>query len=163
MSRFSGPGRGERLARRRFSGRSRGGRRLRRPQLRLGQRIGSRHGPATFALGRPQQDIFRLPRRLLAACCHAWPQRALILANTLRHGARAGLATLAGTAGGLSLLAAGAALGMSSLKVFLSQWFDAIPWAGALDLIYLATRQLWALRRGAGHGRATALPARGGF
>jgi len=91
------------------------------------------------------------------------PNMALILANTLRHGRRAGLATLAGTSSGLSLLAAGAVLGMSSLMVFLSEWFDAIRWAGALYLIYLGTRQLFSLRRGAGHGGATAFPAHGGW
>jgi len=91
------------------------------------------------------------------------PNMALILANTLRHGRRAGLATLAGTSSGLSLLAAGAVLGMSSLMGLLSEWFDAIRWAGALYLIYLGTRQLVSLRRGAGQGGATALAARGGW
>jgi homoserine/homoserine lactone efflux protein len=75
------------------------------------------------------------------------PNMALILANTLSHGLAAGLVTLAGTSTGLAILVAGAALGMSSLMVFMSQWFDVIRWIGALYLVYLGARQLWLLRR----------------
>jgi threonine/homoserine/homoserine lactone efflux protein len=71
----------------------------------------------------------------------------LILANTLSHGLGAGLVTLAGTSTGLALLVAGAALGMSSLMVFMSEWFDVIRWLGAVYLVYLGARQLWLFRR----------------
>jgi homoserine/homoserine lactone efflux protein len=71
------------------------------------------------------------------------PNMSLILANTLSHGLSAGLVTLAGTATGLAVLVAGAALGMTSLMVFMSEWFDLIRWVGAVYLVYLGARQLW--------------------
>ncbi len=85
------------------------------------------------------------------------PNMSLILANTLSSGLRAGLVTLAGTTTGLALLVAAAAAGMSSVMVFMSDWFDVIRWIGALYLVYLGARQLWALRRRAMTGVA-ALP-----
>jgi threonine/homoserine/homoserine lactone efflux protein len=79
------------------------------------------------------------------------PNMSLILANTLTSGLRAGFVTLAGTTTGLALLVAAAAAGMSSVMVFMSEWFDVIRWVGALYLVYLGARQLWLLRsRGAG-------------
>ena len=60
---------------------------------------------------------------------------------------RAGLTTLAGTTTGLALLVAAAAAGMSSVMVFMSEWFDVIRWIGAVYLVYLGARQLWLLRR----------------
>ncbi len=86
------------------------------------------------------------------------PNMSLILANTLSSGLRAGLLTLAGTTTGLALLVGAAAAGMSSVMVFMSEWFDVIRWIGALYLVYLGARQLWLLRRRAGAGAA---PARG--
>ena len=75
------------------------------------------------------------------------PNMSLILASTLTNGLRAGLVTLAGTTTGLALLVAAAAAGMSSVMVFMSEWFDVIRWVGALYLVYLGARQLWLLRR----------------
>jgi hypothetical protein len=75
------------------------------------------------------------------------PNMSLILANTLAAGLRAGLVTLAGTTTGLALLVAAAAVGMTSVMVFMSEWFDVIRWIGALYLVYLGARQLWLLRR----------------
>jgi threonine/homoserine/homoserine lactone efflux protein len=75
------------------------------------------------------------------------PNMALMIANTLGSGLRAGLATLAGTTTGLALLVAAAAVGMSSIMVFMATWFDVVRWAGAIYLVYLGTRQLWRLRR----------------
>jgi len=74
------------------------------------------------------------------------PNMAVIIANTLSRGLRAGLATLAGTTTGLALLVAAAAAGMSSIMVFMSTWFDVVRWVGAAYLIYLGARQLWLLR-----------------
>lgn len=88
------------------------------------------------------------------------PNMSLILANTLSSGLRAGLLTLAGTTTGLALLVAAAAVGMSSVMVFMSDWFDVIRWVGALYLVYLGARQLWALRR-RGNGSLVAPPVRG--
>jgi homoserine/homoserine lactone efflux protein len=75
------------------------------------------------------------------------PNMSLILANTLSGGLRAGLLTLAGTTTGLALLVAAAAAGMSSVMVFMSEWFDVLRWIGALYLVHLGARQLWLLRR----------------
>ena len=75
------------------------------------------------------------------------PNMSLIVANTLSAGLRAGLATLAGTTTGLVFLVAAAAAGMSSVMVFMSEWFDVIRWVGALYLVYLGVRTLWLLRR----------------
>ena len=74
------------------------------------------------------------------------PNMALMIANTLRSGLRAGLVTLAGTTTGLALLVGAAAAGMTSIMVFMSTWFDVVRWAGAIYLIYLGARQLWRLR-----------------
>jgi threonine/homoserine/homoserine lactone efflux protein len=75
------------------------------------------------------------------------PNMSLILASTLSSGLRAGLVTLAGTTTGLALLVAAAAAGMSSVMVFMSEWFDVIRWIGALYLVYLGARQLWLFHR----------------
>ncbi len=80
------------------------------------------------------------------------PNMSLILASTLTSGLRAGLTTLAGTTTGLALLVAAAAAGMSSVMVFMSEWFDVIRWIGAFYLVYLGARQLWLLRRRATGG-----------
>ena len=75
------------------------------------------------------------------------PNMSLILANTLTSGLRAGLLTLAGTTTGLALLVGAATAGMSSVLVFMSEWFDVIRSIGALYLVYLGARQLWSLRQ----------------
>jgi threonine/homoserine/homoserine lactone efflux protein len=67
---------------------------------------------------------------------------ALILANVSSHGLKGGLWTLAGNLVGLSLLVAAAALGMTSLMVFMSEWFDIIRWIGALYLAWLGIQKL---------------------
>ena len=71
------------------------------------------------------------------------PNMSLIIANTLRGGLASGFVTLAGTTTGLALLVGAAALGMSSVMVFMSEWFDVIRWLGALYLVFLGARQLW--------------------
>ena len=85
------------------------------------------------------------------------PNMSLILASTLTSGLRAGLVTLAGTTTGLALLVAAATVGMSSVMVFMSEWFDVFRWIGALYLVYLGARQLWQFRR---RGLAGAAPQR---
>ena len=88
------------------------------------------------------------------------PNMSLILASTLSSGLRAGLVTLAGTTTGLALLVAAAAAGMSSVMVFMSEWFDVIRWIGALYLVYLGARQLWLFyRRASGAGAPRAVRA----
>jgi homoserine/homoserine lactone efflux protein len=75
------------------------------------------------------------------------PNMALIMANTLSGGLRAGLVTLAGTTSGLAFLVAAASAGMTSVMVFMSTWFDVVRWVGAVYLVYLGARQLWRLAR----------------
>jgi threonine/homoserine/homoserine lactone efflux protein len=80
------------------------------------------------------------------------PNMSLIIASTLSGGFRAGVVTLTGTATGLAILTGTAALGMSSLMVLMSEWFDVIRWAGAVYLIALGILQVrgWWLRRNGG-------------
>src|SRR6266852_4572225 len=75
------------------------------------------------------------------------PNMSLILASTLSGGLRAGMVRLAGTTTGLALLVGAATAGMSSVMVFMSEWFDVIRWIGALYLVYLGARQLWLFRQ----------------
>ena len=75
------------------------------------------------------------------------PNMSLILASTLTSGLRAGLVTVAGTTSGLALLVGAATAGMTSLMVFMADWFDLIRWLGALYLVYLGARQLWLFRQ----------------
>ncbi len=71
------------------------------------------------------------------------PNMSLIIANTTAHGLKGGLWTLAGSTTGFSTLVAIAALGMNSVMVLMSDWFDVIRWLGAAYLIYLGARQLY--------------------
>ncbi len=92
------------------------------------------------------------------------PNMALMIANTLSNGLRAGLVTLAGTTTGLVLLVAAAAAGMTSVMVFMSTWFDAVRWIGAIYLLYLGASQLWRLRRtSAEAGIAVSSASNGGW
>ena len=70
------------------------------------------------------------------------PNMALIISSTLGGGLRAGLVTLAGTLSGLAILVTVAAVGMTSVMVLMSEWFDVIRWLGAIYLIFLGVRQL---------------------
>lgn len=84
------------------------------------------------------------------------PNMALIIANTATHGLRAGLITLAGTSTGLIVLVGVAAVGMTSVIVFMSEWFDVLRWIGACYLAWLGVQQLrswWRARN------TTSLPA----
>jgi homoserine/homoserine lactone efflux protein len=83
----------------------------------------------------------------------AWtpgPMMSLILANVSSFGLAAGLWTLAGSLLGLSVLVTAAALGMTSLMVFISEWFDVIRWVGALYLAWLGVQRLRRVWRGNG-------------
>lgn len=93
------------------------------------------------------------------------PNMALIVANTLSGGLRSGLATLAGTTTGLAILMVVAAVGMTSMMVFMAQWFDAIRWAGAVYLAVLGAMQLrsfWRRRQAGDTAAAVPIAAHGG-
>ncbi len=75
------------------------------------------------------------------------PNMSLIIANTLSSGLRAGLTTLAGTGTGLAILAAIAALGMTTVMALMAEWFDVVRWVGAIYLIVLGALQIRAFWR----------------
>ena len=89
------------------------------------------------------------------------PTNALILANGMRHGVRAGLLNVAGTQVGVGLMIVTVAIGLTSIVNAVGHWFEWIKLAGAVYLIILGI-QLF--RSG---GNATAAPQvkapRGGF
>ena len=58
------------------------------------------------------------------------PNVALIVANSVAHGARYGLLTVAGTSAAMVLHLAVTALGMSELLGTLGSWFEWIRWIG---------------------------------
>lgn len=71
----------------------------------------------------------------------------LVVANSLRHGPRIGLATVAGASIGNAALLAGAAIGLMTFFAFLSEVFMVVRWIGAAYLIWLGIRA-WRSHRG---------------
>jgi threonine/homoserine/homoserine lactone efflux protein len=65
------------------------------------------------------------------------PNVALIVANSVAHGARYGLLTVAGTSGAMVLQLGVTALGMTELLDTLGSWFEWIRWIGVAYLLYL--------------------------
>jgi threonine/homoserine/homoserine lactone efflux protein len=82
----------------------------------------------------------------------------LVVANSLSHGRRIGLATALGTGFGNALLLAAVAAGLLTFFSFLSEVFAIIRWAGAAYLIWLGLKA-WRGQR-AGALEAFAEPAR---
>jgi homoserine/homoserine lactone efflux protein len=70
------------------------------------------------------------------------PTVTVIIANSLRYGARAGLMNVAGTQAGAVIWLAIAALGLQALIAVLGVWFDALRYAGAAYLIWLGIKLL---------------------
>jgi threonine/homoserine/homoserine lactone efflux protein len=66
------------------------------------------------------------------------PTVTLIVANTLRHGRRAGLLNVAGTQLGLAISVSVVMLGLASLVAAIGAWFVWLRLAGAAYLISLA-------------------------
>jgi homoserine/homoserine lactone efflux protein len=65
------------------------------------------------------------------------PTVTVIIANALRHGARAGLMNVAGTQAGAAIWLVIAALGLQALIAVMGVWFEALRYAGAAYLIWL--------------------------
>jgi len=86
------------------------------------------------------------------------PTVTLIVANSLKHGTRAGLLNVAGTQAGLAV----AGIGLSSVIAALGHWFEWLRLAGAAYLIWLGWKMLRSSGAG-GEGAAPAKPPRGGF
>jgi threonine/homoserine/homoserine lactone efflux protein len=70
------------------------------------------------------------------------PTVTVIIANSLRYGARAGLMNVAGTQAGAMIWLAIAALGLQALIAVMGVWFDALRYAGAAYLIWLGIKLL---------------------
>jgi threonine/homoserine/homoserine lactone efflux protein len=70
------------------------------------------------------------------------PTVTLIIANSLRHGTRAGLLNIAGTQLGLALMIGVVLAGLSSLIDAMGWWFDWARLAGAAYLVWLGVRLL---------------------
>lgn len=68
------------------------------------------------------------------------PNVALITANSITHGLRRGLLTVAGTSSAMALQLALTAVGLSSLLGTLAIVFDWLRWLGVAYLIYLGLR-----------------------
>ena len=80
----------------------------------------------------------------------------LVVANSLSHGTRTGLATVAGSSTGNAVLVAAGAVGLSTMLALLSDLFEVIRWAGAGYLIWLGVKA-WRARDG--EAQANGLPA----
>src|SRR5262245_8034822 len=88
------------------------------------------------------------------------PTVTLIVANSLRHGARAGLLNVVGTQLGLGLMLAVLFVGLASIIATMGWWFDWLRLAGAAYLVWLG----WKLLRSSGSVDAAKVPTpRGGF
>lgn len=88
------------------------------------------------------------------------PTVTLILANSIRHGTRAGLLNVLGTQVGLALMIGVVGLGLTSLMEAAGHWFDWLRLAGAAYLIWLG----WKMIRSSGEDSGeTPAPPRGGF
>ncbi len=69
------------------------------------------------------------------------PNVALIVSNSLAHGSRYGLLTVAGTSSAMVVQLSLTALGMAQLLGGLGLWFDRLRWVGVGYLLYLGIRQ----------------------
>lgn len=84
------------------------------------------------------------------------PVATLVIANSLSHGSRSGLATVAGASIGNTILLCATAVGLVAFFAFLSEIFVIVRWAGAFYLIWLGIR---AWRAHGGDGVAVTSPS----
>jgi threonine/homoserine/homoserine lactone efflux protein len=78
------------------------------------------------------------------------PTVTLVIANSLRHGRRAGLLNVAGTQIGLAIMIGIVGIGLTSLIEAMGHWFDWLRLAGAAYLVWLG----WKMIRSSGEGTA---------
>jgi threonine/homoserine/homoserine lactone efflux protein len=64
----------------------------------------------------------------------------LVVANSLRHGSRSGIATVAGASIGNAILLGATAVGLVAFFRLLSEVFEVVRWVGAAYLIWLGIR-----------------------
>ena len=89
------------------------------------------------------------------------PTVTLVIANSLKHGTRAGLLNVAGTQVGLAIMIGVVGIGLTSLIEAMGHWFDWLRLAGAVYIVWMG----WKMIRSSvdvGEG-AVAKPPRGGF
>ncbi len=89
------------------------------------------------------------------------PAVTLIVANSLRHGRRAGMLNVAGMQIGLALTVLVALLGLASLIAAMGTWFTWVRLAGAAYLVWLGVKLLASANDSAQDG--TPRQPRGGF
>jgi homoserine/homoserine lactone efflux protein len=89
------------------------------------------------------------------------PTVTLIIANSLRHGTRAGLLNVIGTQVGLAVMIGVVGIGLTSLIEVMGHWFDWLRLAGAAYLIWLGWKMIHST--GAASAAAPARAPRGGF
>jgi homoserine/homoserine lactone efflux protein len=89
------------------------------------------------------------------------PTVTLIVANSLAHGARAGLLNVAGTQIGLGLMMLVLIVGLSSIIATMGVWFDWLRFAGAAYLVWLGWKLLGS--SGSLDDPESAVAPRGGF
>lgn len=89
------------------------------------------------------------------------PAVTLVVANSMRHGRRAGLLNVAGIQVGLVVMVGVVLLGLSSLVAAMGEWFTWVRLAGAAYLVWLG----WKLLTASGDLDAGSAPRkpRGGF
>ena len=68
------------------------------------------------------------------------PNVALIVGNSLAHGARFGLLTVAGTASAIAIQLSLTVLGASTVLAVLADWFSILRWVGVAYLVWLGIR-----------------------
>jgi len=89
------------------------------------------------------------------------PMVTLIVANSLRHGTRAGLLNVAGAQLGLLAMIGVLVVGLASVIAFMGVWFDWLRFLGAAYLVWLGWKLI---RHPAALGETDAAPPpRGGF
>jgi threonine/homoserine/homoserine lactone efflux protein len=70
------------------------------------------------------------------------PTVTLIIANSMKHGARAGLLNAAGTQVGLAVMIGIVGVGLTSLMEAMGHWFDWLRLAGAAYLVWLGWKMI---------------------
>jgi len=73
--------------------------------------------------------------------CIPGPNVALIVANSVAHGVRYGLATVAGTVSAQVIQLIAVSAGLTALLDSLGVWFTVLRWLGVVYLLYLGWRQ----------------------
>ena len=68
------------------------------------------------------------------------PTVTLIIANSIRHGSRAGLANVDGTQAGLAIMIAIVGIGLNTLIAGMGHWFEWVRLLGAAYLIWMGVQ-----------------------